>query len=175
MKISLATVFVILALCLNTVKVQKEDPLQLRGGTSEPHHHWGTGYLFDCITTDGEIGAFNRRDSGTSQGWAAANTLIWNANAQSITVFDPESTGENNFAIGFTGKYNKEDFDPLQLWYANTRAGYWGPPQEGKYYGFALMGSGYIESPDKPAEPASLFIQQLIDRIGREQALKVLQ
>jgi hypothetical protein len=147
----------------------------VRGGTSEPHHRWGTGYLFDSITTDGEIGAFNRGDSGTGHGWAAANTVIWNANAQSVTVFDPETTGENNFAIGFAGEYKKENFDPVQLWYANTRAGYWGTPQEGKYFGYALMGSGHIESPDKPVKPASLFIQQLIDRIGKKQALKVLQ
>ncbi len=147
----------------------------VRGGTSEPHHRWGSGYLFDCIKTDGEIGAFNRGDSGTGHGWAAANTLVWNADAQSVTVFDPETTGENNFAIGFTGEYKKEDFDPMQLWYANTRAGYWGTPQEGKYYGYALMGSGHIESPGKPVEPGSLFVQQLIDRIGKEQAMKVLQ
>lgn len=147
----------------------------VRGGTSEPHHRWGTGYLFDCITTDGSIGAFNRGDSGSGHGWAASNTLVWNANAQSVTVFDPETTGENNFAIGFTGEYIKESFEPMGLWYANTRAGYWGTPHEGKYYGYALMGNGYIESPDKQVEPASLFVQQLIDRIGKEQAMKVLQ
>lgn len=147
----------------------------VRGGTSEPHHRWGTGYLFDCITTDGNIGAFNRGDSGSGHGWAAANTMVWNANAQSVTVFDPETTGENNFAIGFTGEFNKETFDPMGLWYANTRAGYWETPREGKFYGYALMGNGHIESPGQPAEPASLFIQQLIERIGREQAMKVLQ
>ncbi|MDF1573435.1 MAG: hypothetical protein P1P82_17640 [Bacteroidales bacterium] len=147
----------------------------VRGGASEPHHRWGTGYLFDCITTDGSIGAFNRGDSGSGHGWAAANTMIWNADAHSVTVFDPETTGENNFAIGFTGEYSKETFDPMELWYANTRAGYWGTPREGKYYGFALMGNGHIECPDKPAAPASLFVQQLIDRIGSEQAMKVLQ
>ena len=147
----------------------------VRGGTSEPHHRWGTGYLFDCISTDGNIGAFNRGDSGSGHGWSAANTMIWNSNARSITVFDPETTGENNFAIGFTGEYKEENFDPMGLWYANTRAGYWGTPREGKYYGYALMGNGYIESPDQPVEPASLFVQQLIDRIGMKQAMKVLQ
>lgn len=147
----------------------------VRGGTSEPHHRWGTGYLFDCITTDGNIGAFNRGDSGSGHGWAAANTMVWNASAKNVTVFDPETKGENNFAIGFSGEYNDERFDPMGLWYANTRAGYWGTPGEGKYYGYALMGSGHIESPDKPVDPASLYIQQLIDRIGREQAMKVLQ
>lgn len=147
----------------------------VRGGASEPHHRWGTGYLYDCITTDGSIGAFNRGDSGTGHGWSAANTLVWNADAQSVTVFDPETTGENNIAIGFTGKYDKEKFDPLQLWYANTRAGYWGTLQEGKYYGYALMGSGHIESPGQAVEPASLFLQQLIDRIGKDMALEVLE
>jgi hypothetical protein len=147
----------------------------VRGGTSEPHHRWGTGYLFDNIKTDGSIGAFNRGDSGTGHGWAASNTLVWNANAQSVTVFDPETTGENNIAIGFTGEYKKEYFQPMELWYANTRAGYWGTPKEGKYYGFALMGNGHIESPNMQVEPASLFVQQLIDRIGAEQAMKVLQ
>jgi hypothetical protein len=147
----------------------------VRGGASEPHHRWGTGYLFDCIITDGGIGAFNRGDSGTGHGWAAANTMVWNANARSVTVFDPETTGENNFAIGYSGEYKKEYFEPMGIWYANTRAGYWGTPQEGKYYGYALMGNGHIESPGKPVEPASLFVQQLIDRIGREQAMKVLQ
>lgn len=147
----------------------------VRGGTSEPHHRWGTGYLFDCITTDGSIGAFNRGDSGSGHGWAAANTMIWNADAHGVTVFDPETPGENNFAIGFTGTFNKETFDARELWYANTRAGYWGTPREGKYYEYALMGNGHIESPDKQAEPTSLFVQQLIDRIGREQAMKVLQ
>ena len=48
-------------------------------------------------------------------------------------------------------------------------------PQEGIYYGYALMGNGHIESPGKQVEPAGLFIQQLIDRIGKEQAMKVLQ
>jgi len=147
----------------------------VRGGTSEPHHRWGTGYLFDCITTDGSIGAFNRGDSGSGHGWAAANAMIWNANAQNVTVFDPETTGENNFAIGFTGDFKKDNFDPVELWYANTRAGYWGTPREGKYFGYALMGNGHIESPDKEAAPLSLFIQQLIDRIGKEQAMKVLE
>jgi hypothetical protein len=147
----------------------------VRGGMSEPHHRWGTGYLYDCIKTDGGIGSFNRGDSGTGHGWAAANTMVWNVDAKSVTVFDPETTGENNFSIGFTGDFNEESFDPVQLWYANTRPGYWGTPQEGKYYGYAIMGSGHIESPGKPVNPASLFIQQLIDRIGKEQAMKVLQ
>jgi hypothetical protein len=146
----------------------------VRGGQSEPHHRWGTGYLYDSVTTeDGSLAAINRGDSGSGHGWAAANTLFWNCNAPNIVVFDPETDGENNFAIGYTGT-NKASYDIGGIHYANTRAGYWGTPKEGKYFGFALMGNGHIESPDAPVEPGSLFEQQLIDRIGYEAAMSVL-
>lgn len=148
----------------------------LAGGQSEPHHRWGTGTLYDNIELKdgGSLAAINRGDSGTGHGWAAANTVFWNCDANNIVVFDPESTGENNFAIGFTGS-KKEIYTAGGLHYANTRAGYWGAPQEGKFFGYAAMGNGYIESPDKPVEPDSLFEQQLIDRIGKEKAMQVLQ
>ena len=146
----------------------------VRGGQSEPHHRWGTGFLFDNITTkDGSIASINRGDSGSGHGWAGANAMIWNCDASSIVVFDPETEGENNFAIGYSGDQT-EGFSNSGLWYANTRAGYWGTPLEGKFYGYALMGSGHIESPSAPVEPRSLFVQQLIDRIGVNQAMRVL-
>jgi hypothetical protein len=146
----------------------------VRGEQSEPHHRWSAGALYDNVSTkDGTLAAINRGDSGSGHGWAAANTMFWNCDAKSIVVMDPETDGENNFAIGYRGT-----FDPRTgttgLRYANDRAGYWGTPQEGKFYGFALMGSGHIESPDGPVKPDSLFEQQLIDRIGRDQAESVL-
>ena len=145
----------------------------VRGGGSEPHHRWGTGFLFDnVVSKEGAISAFNRGDSGSGHGWAAANTMIWNCDASSIVVFDPETKGENNFAIGYIG--DRKEFDSFEIYYPNTRAGYWGTPKEGKFYGYALMGSGYIESPAAPAEPGSLFIQQLIERVGLDQAMRVL-
>lgn len=147
----------------------------VRGGQSEPHHRWSTGILYDnVVTKDGTLAAINRGDSGSGHGWAAGNTLFWNCDAKSIVVFDPETEGENNFAIGYRGT-----FDPATgtqgLRYANDRAGYWGTPGEGKFYGYALMGSGYMESPDRPVTPDSLFVQQLIDRIGSERATAVLK
>jgi hypothetical protein len=146
----------------------------VRGGQSEPHHRWGTGFLFDNITTkDGSIASINRGDSGSGHGWAGANAMVWNCDAPNIVVFDPETEGENNFAIGYSGDQT-EGFGTDGLWYANTRAGYWGTPQEGKFYGYALMGSGYIESPTEPVEPKSLFVQQLIERVGIDQAMRVL-
>jgi hypothetical protein len=147
----------------------------VRGGQTEPHHRWGTGFLYDLVTTrDGVIAAINRGDSGTGHGWAAANTMIWNSDARNIVAFDPETPGENNFAIGYKGEA-KAQHDTQGLWYANERAGYWGTPREGKYFGHAVMGSGHIESPDRPVKPDSLFEQQLIDRIGRTEAMEVLE
>ncbi|MBI1336323.1 MAG: hypothetical protein GC164_05110 [Phycisphaera sp.] len=146
----------------------------VRGEQSEPHHRWSSGILYDnVITKDGTLAAINRGDSGSGHGWAAANTMIWNCDAKSIVVMDPETEGESNFAVGYRGT-----FDPAtgtqSLRYANDRAGYWGTPHEGKFYGYALMGNGYIESPDRPVKPDSLFMQQLIDRIGKEQAMRVM-
>lgn len=147
----------------------------IRGEQSEPHHRWSAGALYDnVITKDGTLAAINRGDSGSGHGWAAANTMFWNCDAKSIVVMDPETEGENNFAIGYRGTFDPETgTDGLR--YSNDRAGYWGTPQEGKFYGFALMGSGYIESPQGSVKPDSLFEQQLIDRIGREKAQSVLE
>lgn len=148
----------------------------IRDGQSEPHHRWGSGILYDSITLKdgGALAAINRGDSGSGHGWAGANVVFWNCNAENILVFDPETEGENNFAIGYTGKMKKE-YDNGGLWYANTRAGYWGTPREGKYYGYAAQGNGHIESPDKPVKPGSLFEQQLVERIGKEKAAAVLK
>lgn len=148
----------------------------VRGGQSEPHHRWGTGTLYDNITLKdgGTLAAINRGDSGSGHGWAGANTVFWNSDARAVTVFDPETEGENNFAFGYRGEA-LEEYNTGSLKYANTRSGYWGTPWEGAYYGHALMGNGHIESPDRPIEPGSLFRQQLIDRIGAEQAATALE
>ena len=147
----------------------------IRGEQSEPHHRWSAGALYDnVITKEGTLAAINRGDSGSGHGWAAANTMFWNCDAKSIVVMDPETDGENNFAIGYRGTFDPET-GTNGLRYANDRAGYWGTPQEGKFYGFALMGSGYIESPDGPVKPDSFFEQQLIDRIGSDKAASVLR
>lgn len=143
------------------------------GGNAEPHHRWGVGVLWDNLNMPTGGGCtMNRGDSGSGHGWAGANSLFWNSNS-SVMVYDPETEGENNFAIGYTG--TRTEFGVGGLWYGNTRAGYWGTPREGKFYGYALMGSGHIESPDKPVEPRSLFKAQLIERIGKEKAEAVLK
>jgi hypothetical protein len=141
---------------------------------SEPHHRWCTGLLYDNITLKegGQLGALNRGYSGSGHGWAGANIVFWNCDAESVVVFDPP-TPEQNFAIGYTGEI-RDEYPTYRLEYANDRSGYAGTPKAGVYKGVPLMGTGYIENPEGPVLPKSLFMQQLIDRIGSERAAKVM-
>lgn len=142
---------------------------------SEPHHKWSTGVLYDNISlkNGGALAAINRGSSGSGHGWAGVNVVFWNSDAASVVAFDPP-TPEQNFAIGYTGK--KQDAYPTNtLNYANTRAGYRNTPKEVPYKGVPLMGDGHIEHPQQPVTPASLFIQQLTDRIGKTRAQQVLK
>lgn len=118
--------------------------------TSETHHRWAAGVLFDRIELrdGGGIAAANRGAAGSGQGWAGANVVIWNCTALLIKVDDPP-TSEQNFAIGCTATEKK-----------------------GRYAG--MQGDGFMESTDRPVKPDSLFEQQLIDRIGKEKAMQVL-
>ena len=151
------------------------DCTSVRGGQSEPHHRWGTAFLYDnVITNDGKLAAINRGDSGSGHGWSAANTVFWNSSAKAIVVMDPETEGENNFSFGYTGGTPDPEAVKGSLGYANNRAGYWGTPQEGKFYGYAVVGSGHIENPDSPMPIQSLFRAQLAERIGEEQMKKIL-
>jgi hypothetical protein len=141
---------------------------------SEPHHRWNTGILYDNITLKegGQLGALNRGYSGSGHGWAGANIVFWNCDAESIVVFDPP-TPEQNFAIGYTGEI-RDEYSTYRLEYANDRSGYEGTSKAGVYKGVPLMGTGYIEHPERVVTPESLFMQQLVDRIGRERAAQVM-
>jgi hypothetical protein len=121
----------------------------------------------------GTLGALNRGYSGSGHGWAGANIVFWNCNAEAVVVFNPQ-TPEQNFAIGYTGEI-RDDYPTARLEYANDRSGYAGTPKEGVYKGFPLMGAGYIEHPERPVAPQSLFMQQLIERIGMDRAVKVMK
>jgi len=142
---------------------------------SEPHHRWGTGILYDNIVlkNGGALQAVNRGDSGSGHGWAGANVVFWNCNAKAIVVMDPP-TSEQNFAIGYSGPL-RDSYPARYLRYANRRGKLAGTPDEVAPSGFALMGNGYIEHPQRPVTPTSLFVRQLIDRIGQAKAAAVLE
>ncbi len=120
-------------------------------GPSETHQRWATGVLFDSITMKdgGGIQAINRGAAGSGQGWSGANVVIWNSTAPYIRVGNPP-TPEQNFAIGCTGTAS-----------------------EGERFA-GVTGDAHIESVGQAVEPASLFEQQLIERIGERQATLVL-
>jgi hypothetical protein len=86
-----------------------------------PHQRWSTGILFDNVTVHADpsatskgAGAINVRNrgldsSGSLQGWAGANVVIWNSTADSIEVDQPPTA--QNWAIGaIAGKYSGNGF-----------------------------------------------------------------
>jgi hypothetical protein len=69
---------------------------------SGPHQRWATGSLFDNIVVEGDqINARNRGNFGTGHGWAGANMVIWNSEAESFIVQNPPTA--QNWLIGSTG------------------------------------------------------------------------
>ena len=118
-----------------------------KGGASETHQRWASGVLYDSIEAiGGSISAGNRGGGGSGQGWSGCNVVMWNCKVKGIGVQDPP-TPEQNFAIGTV----LEDAESK------------------------VSGDGFVESTGTHVEPKSLFVQQLIDRIGREKAEAALK
>ena len=74
---------------------------------SGPHHRWSVGVLYDNVSihgskkrdlSSGQLNIRNRSSSGTGHGWAGANQVLWNCDADSITVEQPPTA--QNWAIG---------------------------------------------------------------------------
>ncbi len=55
-----------------------------------PHHRWASGILWDRIDCDGDaINVRNRGNWGTGHGWAGANCVVWNSQAESYIIENP--------------------------------------------------------------------------------------
>lgn len=102
-----------------------------------PHQRWATGVLYDNLRIQGAINVINRNSMGTGHGWAGANSVLWNCEAESYQVETP--TVAYNWAFGVKGELK--------------------PPQFG-------MPEGQIVSSGKHVEPKSLYQQQLQERLG---------
>lgn len=85
-----------------------------------PHQRWATGTLFDNITVDGDqINARNRGNFGTGHGWAGANMVIWNSNAESYIVQNPPTA--QNWLIGSQGTIiDDQTFGPQPAGYVDA-------------------------------------------------------
>lgn len=75
--------------------------------TSEPHHRWSVGGLYDNV--EGDLAFQDRQWMGSGHGWAGANYVAWNCSGTLICQQPPTA---QNFAIGFVGKRGKDAFTP---------------------------------------------------------------
>lgn len=101
-----------------------------------PHQRWGTGTLFDDMSITGQFALIDRGNAGSGQGWSAANEVLWNCQTTSYQVQSPPTA--QNWAIGCTGKITTPPFPGPQ---------------------------GYIDSPNHPVQPISLYAEQLAERL----------
>jgi hypothetical protein len=77
-------------------------------GDTGPHHRWGNGLLFDNIDVNGNaINVQNRWTSGSGHGWAGANVVVWNSEANSFIAQSPPTA--QSWLIGSTGTINAGD------------------------------------------------------------------
>jgi hypothetical protein len=112
----------------------------------EGHQRWSTGLLVDsCEVPGGYINLRNRGIMGTGHGWTNGWSVLWNDEAGGFIVQNPP--GDVNWAIGNKG--GQED-----------------APMPGSADG-APLPRGIVEHADKHVEPASLYLEQLRERMGR--------
>ncbi|MEK3886840.1 Ig-like domain-containing protein [Bacillus sp. FSL K6-3431] len=111
--------------------------------TSEPHHRWSVGGLFDNVKAP--ISIQDRAWYGTGHGWSGANYVAWNTEGE-LTLQQPPTA--QNYSIGHVGTVNLGDW-----------------PREGD---LRPREQGYWESYGKHVKPKSLYLQQLEDRLGKQ-------
>ncbi len=80
--------------------------------TSEPHHRWSVGGLYDNVHA--EMAFQDRQWMGSGHGWAGANYVAWNCEGSVVCQQPPTA---QNFAIGFVGKKAKGAFDRPDGWW----------------------------------------------------------
>ena len=103
--------------------------------SSEPHHRWSTGGLFDNVKAP--LAIQDRGYMGSGHGWSGANYVAWNCEGPLVCQKPPTA---QNWAIGHIGEKIRGAFEPRE--------------------------DGYWESHGRHVEPASLYFQQLKDRLG---------
>lgn len=131
--------------------------------TSESHHRWASGTLWDNVTVDGPFAwlmAVNRGWMGTGHGWSGAQMVFWNCSAPLIAVQHPPTA--QNFAVGYRAGHERPAMIADALREVKQASGQHTPDRA------PFWGDGYTESPDAPVEPASLYRAQLLSRLPRE-------
>jgi hypothetical protein len=74
--------------------------------SSEPHHRWSVGGLYDNV--EAPLAIQDRAHLGTGHGWAGANYVVWNSRGSLILQSPPTA---RNWAIGFVGEVKPGAFE----------------------------------------------------------------
>lgn len=80
--------------------------------TSEPHHRWSVGGLYDNV--ESRLAIQDRQWMGSGHGWAGANYVVWNSRGDLVCQQPPTA---QNFAIGFTGQRTPGAFPRPAGWW----------------------------------------------------------
>lgn len=140
--------------------------------SSEPHHRWSAGCLWDNVILRGpgaSLMAANRGVMGSGHGWAGAQMVFWNCAAPLILVMQPPTA--QNFAIGLqtTEVENNKTSAFIRKSAFNSIIN--ASIINLEYKDEPINGNGWTESTTGPATPSTLYYYQLRDRVG-ELALK---
>jgi hypothetical protein len=76
-------------------------------GSSEPHHRWSVGGLYDHC--DANVAIQDRQYMGSGHGWAGANYVVWNGRGRLVAQTPPTA---NTWVVGFVGERGKGAFEP---------------------------------------------------------------
>jgi hypothetical protein len=80
--------------------------------TSEPHHRWSVGGLYDNVKS--HIAVQDRQWMGSGHGWAGANYVLWNCEGSMVAQTPPTA---NTWVVGFVGEKGKPAFErPDATW-----------------------------------------------------------
>jgi hypothetical protein len=107
-----------------------------------PHQRWATGLLVDGGKFPGAterwqgLAFSNRTTAGSGHGWDVGWAVGWNVSAPFLLIQQPP--GAMNWCIGCTGTAVKQGDFP----------------------------NGTFDSPGRPVEPVSLYLEQLRERLG---------
>ncbi len=83
--------------------------------SSEPHHRWSVGGLYDNVQA--VLAIQDRGAMGSGHGWAGANYVVWNSRGSLICQQPPTA---QNFAIGFVGQRGKDAYPRPAGWWEST-------------------------------------------------------
>lgn len=128
-----------------------------------PHQRWATGTLYDNVSTNNSMKAYDAGNSGTGHGWQGTNQIFWCCTAAKFSVQTPWVTGKN-YAIGC--KYPGGGAATLTPGREYPNPGY-GP--DGSLVYDSVVNGTRIDGecrPLQPGEEESLYESQLNKRLA---------